>query len=581
MFRKTLVILILSIGFLAFMQEINACTNILITKGASTDGSTFVSYAADSHDLYGELYYWPGRVYAPGTMLDVYEWDTGKYLGQIPQISQTYTVIGNMNEHQVTVGETTWGGREELSDSTAIIDYGSLIYIALQRSRNAREAINVMVRLVEEHGYASSGESFSIADPNEVWILELIGKGSNFQTDKKTKQTTNANKGAVWVAVRIPDGYVSAHANQARITKFPLEDEIKSISSKNLNKIFNADIEIIYSHDVISFAKSKGYFNGNDADFSFCDAYNPLDFGALRGCESRVWSAFRTMNPEMDKYLSYILGESKEKMPLYIRPAKKVSAADMKAMMRDVFEGTPLSLTQDPGAGPYKAPYRFRPLTWKLDGVEYTNERAIATQQTGFSFVAQMRHWLPNPIGGIFWFGVDDANMTVYVPMYMGMNSIPENVAVGNGNMLEFTWNASFWVFNWVANQAYHRFNQMIIDIRKVQQELEGKFDTNIPVIDQVALNLYKESLDAAREFLTEYSHTQSYMTHERWKKLGEFLMVKYIDGNLHKEEDGVFLRNPHGNPLHATFPGYSEDFYRNIVDKTGDKLKVKEIKQK
>ena len=561
---KTLLFVTLLFLFSWQSQNIQACTNILITKGASVDGSTFVSYAADSHDLYGELYYWPGKTYSSGAMLDVYEWDTRKYLGKIPQVAQTFTVIGNMNEHQLTIGETTFGGRSELENATGLIDYGSLIYITLQRARNAREAIKTMTELVSEYGYCSGGESFSIADPNEVWIMEMIGKG-------------NDEKGAVWVAVKIPDGYVSAHANQARITSFPLEKDSKaSISDKNIKKIFDANIEVVYSQDVISFAVKKGYFKGENKNFSFADAYAPLDFGALRGCEARVWSAFRIMNPEMDKYISFILGESTEKMPLYIKPAKKISAADVKNIMRDVFEGTPLSMTEDPGAGPYKAPYRWRPLSWKLDGETYVNERAIATQQTGFSFVAQMRSWLPNPIGGIFWFGVDDANMTVYVPMYVGMNGIPENVAVGNGNLLEFTWDSSFWVFNWVANQAYNRFSQMIVDIRKVQSELENKFDNSLSAIDQTALALYNDNPAAAREFLTEYSHSQSRLTHERWRKLGEFLMVKYLDGNIHPEENGEFKRNTHGNPEHAQFPGYSEDFYRNIVDKTGDHLKVK-----
>jgi len=510
------------------------------------------------------LYYFPAKTYPPGTMLDIYEWDTGKYLGKIPQVTQTYKVIGNMNEHQLTIGETTYGGRDELVDTTGIIDYGSLIYIALQRSKNAREAIKVMTDLVAEYGYCSSGESFSIVDPNEVWIMEMIGKGTDLKTDKKTNKQYNANKGAVWVAVKIPDGYVSAHANQARIHKFPLNDKEN----------------VLYSADVISFAKSKGYFTGNDADFSFCDAYAPLDFGALRACEARVWSAFRIMNPEMEKYLPFILGESSEKMPLYILPTKKISAADVKEIMRDVFQGTPLCMVQDddPGAGPFRKPYRFRPMYFEVDGIKYFNERAIATQQTGFSFVAQMRGWLPNPIGGVFWFGVDDANMSVYVPIYIGINEIPHNFAVGNGNLLEFTWNSSFWVFNWVANQAYHRYNQMIVDIRKTQKELENKFDLYLPLIDQAALTLYKENPSLAKDFLTEYSHTQSRITHERWKKLGEFLFVKYLDGNLHEEVNGVFLRNPYGNPYRAKFPGYNEEYYRQIGEKTGDRLKVKEI---
>lgn len=563
--KWTLVVALLLPALTGQLNESMACTNILVTKGASTDGSTFISYAADSHDLYGELYYWPGQEWAAGSMLNVKEWDTGKYLGQIAQVARTYTVIGNMNEHQVTIGETTFGGRPELVDTTGIIDYGSLIYITLQRARNAREAIRIMTSLVDEYGYYSSGESFSIADAEEVWIMEMIGKGPG-------------NTGAVWVAVKIPDGYVSAHANQARITTFPLEDEKISISSKNMGKLFNAGIEVVYSQDVISFAREKGYFDGKNKDFSFADAYAPLDFGAVRFCEARVWSAFRLMNPEMDKYKSFILGESTERMPLFMKPAKPVSVNDVMNIMRDYFEDTPLTMTQDPGAGPYGVPYRWRPLTWEVDGETYFNERAIATQQTGFSFVAQMRSWLPNPIGGIFWFGVDDANMTVYVPMYIGMNSIPENFAVGNGNLLEFSWNSAFWVFNWVANQAYHRYSFMIEDIRKKQQQLESQFAAFGPAVDQTARTMYDKDPALARQFLTEYSHNQARTTFETWKKLGEFLMVKYLDGNLHEENDGQFLRNEHGNPAHAKFPGYSEEYYKKVAEGTGDHLKVKEL---
>jgi dipeptidase len=538
--------------FFGGLQNSNACTNVLVTKGASTDGSTFITYAADSHDLYGELYYWPGKTYPEGTMLNIKEWDTGKHLGQIPQVERTHTVIGNMNEHQLTIAETTFGGRSELRDSTGIMDYGSLIYIALQRAKTAREAIKVMTQLVQDYGYYSAGESFSIADPNEVWIMEMIGKGPN-------------NKGAVWVAVKVPDGYVSAHANQARITTFDLNDKEN----------------VLYSNDVISFARESGFFDGKNKDFSFADTYAPMDFGAIRFCEARVWSAFRLMNPEMEKYVSFIQGQSDERMPLFIKPDKKVSVRDVQNIMRDYYEGTPLSMTQDPGAGPYGKPYRFRPLTWEVDGVEYFNERAIATQQTAFSFVAQMRNWMPNPIGGILWFGVDDANMTVYLPMYMGMNDIPENFAQGNGHMLEFSWNSAFWVFNWVANQAYYRYSYMIEDIRKVQTELEDRYEAYTPAIDQAALTLYEENPEMAKAFLTDYVHNQSRIAVERWKKLGEFLMVKYLDGNLHEEKDGIFLRNEHGNPKPAQFPGYNESYYKRIVDETGDKLKMIEIPKK
>ncbi len=545
-------IIILLPGIANNLNQALACTNILVTKGASTDGSTIVSYSADSHDLYGELYYWPGKTHPAGSMIDVHEWDTGKFLGKIPQVARTYNVIGNMNEHQLTIGETTFGGRPELIDTTGLIDYGSLIYITLQRARNAREAIQIMTSLVDEFGYYSSGESFSIADPNEVWIMEMIGKGVG-------------NRGAVWVAVKIPDGYVSAHANQARITQFNLNDKDN----------------VLYSNDIISFAREKGYFTGKNKDFSFADAYAPLDFGAVRFCEARVWSAFRIMNPQMDKYKTFILGESDERMPLYIKPAKQLSARDVMNIMRDYYEGTPLTMTKDPGAGAFGVPYRFRPLTWKVDNVSYFNERAIATQQTGFSFVAQMRGWLPNAIGGILWFGVDDANMSVYVPMYMGMNDIPENFAVGNGNLLEFTWNSAFWVFNWVANQAYHRYNLMIEDIRKQQKALEDKFETLTPVVDQAAKTLFQKDPAMAKDFLTDFSHSQASLTYNTWKKLGEFLMVKYLDGNLHEEKDGKFLRNEHGNPKHAKFPGYSDSFYKKIVDGTGDHLKVKESPKK
>lgn len=544
--KRAFAILLLTVGVTGGFNTSEACTNVLVTKGASVDGSTIISYSADSHDLYGELYYWPGREWPEGEMLNVYEWDTGKYLGQIPQARKTYTVIGNMNEHQLTIAETTFGGRSELVDTTGIIDYGSLIYITLQRARTAREAISIMADLTEQYGYYSSGESFSIADPNEVWILEMIGKGSE-------------NKGTVWVAVRIPDGYVSAHANQARITTFNRKDKEN----------------VMYSKDVIKFASEKGYFDGKDDEFSFADAYAPLDFEAVRFCEARVWSAFRNVNSEMDKYVDFALGKSDERLPLFIKPEKKVSVRDVQNIMRDTYEGTPLSMSQDPGAGPYSAPYRWRPLTWEVDGETYFNERAIATQQTGFTFVAQMRSWLPNPVGGILWFGVDDANMTVFVPMYMGMTSIPENYAQGEADLLTFSWNSAFWVFNWVANQAYNRYSHMITDIRKVQTELEDKFELYGPIIDEAAAKLYKANPEYAKAFLTDYSHEQSRQTVEKWKKLGEFLMVKYLDGNLHPEKNGAFLRNEHGNPAHAEFPGYSQDYYKRIVEETKDRLKV------
>jgi dipeptidase len=543
-------IIALITGFSMNTSGIYACTNILVSKNASVDGSTMITYAADSHVLYGELYFWPAQDHPQDAMLDIYEWDTGKYLGEIKQVSHTYKVIGNMNENQVSIAETTFGGRSELRDTTGIMDYGSLIYVALQRAKTARDAINIMTSLVEEYGYYSSGESFSIADPNEVWIMEMIGKGPK-------------NKGAVWVARKVPEGYMTAHANQARITTFPLNDEENCL----------------YSHDVISFAREKGYFGGKNKDFSFADAYAPIDYGAIRFCEARVWSAFRHVNEkEADQYTDFILGESEERLPLFFKPAKKVSARDIMNIMRDHFEGTPLDMTKDAGAGPFKVPYRWRPLTWEVDSMEYLNERAIATQQTGFSFVAQMRNWLPNPVGGILWFGVDDANASVYVPMYAGIESAPREYAEGNGNMLEFTWDAAFWVFNWVSNMSYSRYSYMIEDIRKVQTELEDKFEKMQPAIDNTASLMYEQEPSLAEEYLTEYTHNQARITVEKWQKLGQFLMVKYLDGNIHPEKDGKFLRNDYGHPYPPKFPGYDEKYYRNVVKDAGEKLKMKEL---
>lgn len=531
-------------------NKVNACTNVLVTKNASADGSTMISYAADSHVLFGELYYWPAQDHPDDAMLDIYEWDTGKYLGQIKQVPHTYRVVGNMNENQVSIAETTFGGRKELRDTTGIMDYGSLMYVALQRAKTARDAINIMTSLVEEYGYYSSGESFSIADPDEVWIMEMISKGPK-------------NKGAVWVARKVPDGYISAHANQARITTFPLKDEENCL----------------YSKDVISFATKMGYFDGKNKDFSFADIYAPLDYGAIRFCEARVWSAFRQVNEaEADKYEDFIMGESEERMPLFFKPEKKVTARDVMNIMRDHFEGTALDMTTDAGAGAFKVPYRWRPLTWEVDGEEYLNERAIATQQTGFSFVAQMRGWLNNPIGGILWFGVDDADASVYVPMYAGIQSAPHEYAVGNGNMLEFSWDAAFWVFNWVSNMSYSRYSYMIEDIRKVQNELEDKFEQMQPAIDNTASTLYEQDPELAEQFLTEYSHKQSRITVEKWQKLGQFLMVKYLDGNIHPEKDGKFLKNEYGNPHSPQYPGYDEEYYRNVVKDAGEKLKMKEV---
>ena len=522
------------------------CTNLLVGKKASTDGSTLISYAADSYGLFGELYHWPAKKYSAGEMLKVYEWDTGKYLGEIAQVSQTYNVIGNMNEHQLAIAETTFGGRSELADSTGIMDYGSLIYITLQRATNAREAIKVMTDLVNEYGYYSGGESFSIADPNEVWVMEMIGKGVG-------------NKGAVWVAARIPDDCVSAHANQARIQQFPLNDPEN----------------YLYAPDVISFAVEKGYYSGDDANFSFAKAYAPLDFGAMRFCEARVWSFFNNVNKDMAEFVTYAQGKTTDPMPLYIKPDRKLSAQDIQNLMRDHYEGTELDWRFDVGAGPFNSPYRWSPLTYEIDSVEYCNERPIATQQTAFSFVAQLRSWLPDEIGGILWFGIDDAAQTIYFPFYSGHNVVPHEMAQGNGDLLNFSWTSAFWIHNWVSNMVYTRYSDMSEDMKKVQSKLESSFASQQPQIEEKANELYMQSKDGSVQFLTEYTNNLVKEGMDEWRKLGEYLMVKYIDGVVKPEENGEFKRNPHGQPASPIRTGYSNEYYKKIIEQTGDRYKV------
>ena len=529
--------------------EALACTGLLVGKKASTDGSVMISYAADSHGLYGEMYHWPAATWPKGATLDVVEWDTGKPLGTIAQVERTYNVVGNMNEHQLAITESTFGGRRELRDTAGIMDYGSLIYITLQRAKTAREAIKVMTDLVAEYGYYSGGETFSIADKQEAWVMEMVGKGPG-------------RKGAIWVAIRIPDDCISAHANQSRIQQIPFDDKENCL----------------YAPDVVSFAREKGYFKGKDADFSFQQAYCPYDFGALRGCEARVWSFFRQYDPSMDQYTDFIKGDpTKQPMPLYIKPNRKLSVQDVQQGMRNHYEETDLDMTKDAGAGPYKVPYRWRPMTFKVDGVEYTNERAIATQQTGFVIVPQMREWLPDEIGGILWFGVDDADMAVFNPVYASSVRVPECYRVGNGDLLNFSWTSAFWMHNWVANMAYHKYSFMIQDIRKVQQELENHYQEVIPAIDKAAQELYAKDPKEAVEFLTWFSTSTADNATARWKKLGEYLVVKYIDGNVKKEENGQFKRNAYGLPAYPDFPGYDEDYYRSIVKSAGERLKVKE----
>jgi dipeptidase len=516
-------------------QPVLACTSLLVTRGASKDGSVLITYLADSHTLYGELKLIPAGRHRPGEMVDIYDGDTGKFLGRIPQAPETYSVVGLMNEHQVAIGETTFGGREGLEYKNGGIDYSSLMTLALQRARTAREAIGVMAELVETHGYASTGESFSIGDKTEAWILEMMPRGEG-------------RKGAVWVAVRVPDGYISAHANQARIRQFPLND---------------SDI-CLYSPDVISFAREKGWFSGADQDFDFADAYAPMDFGARRFCEGRVWSVFRRAAPSLNLPLDWVKGTPGAKpLPLWVKPDEPVSVEKAMDLMRDHFEGTDLDMTTDAGAGPFALPYRWRPLTWKVDETEYFNERAISTQQTAFSFVAQMRSSLPDPIGGVLWFGVDDTYSTVYVPMYCGIKDVPKSFRAGTGSFDRFSWDAAFWVFNFVSNYAYSRYSDMIVDIRKLQGEMESAFLAEQGGIDKAAATLFAQSSELARDYLTAYSAKRGEETTARWKELGESLIWKYLDGNV-KDEYGV--------PKH---PGYPESWRRRTASDTGDRLKV------
>lgn len=530
----TVVCLLALVTAVPFPQTL-ACTNFLISKGASADGSTMITYAADAHVLYGELYFTPAGRHQPGARLDVYEWDSGKFLGTIDQVPETYSVVGNMNEHQVAIGETTWGGRAELRDPEALVDYGSLMYIALQRAKTARDAIQVMTDMVAEYGYYSSGESFSISDPEEVWLLEMISKGPG-------------NKGAVWVARKVPDGFIAGHANAARIRQFPRDDPENTL----------------FAPDVVSFAREQGYFEGRDEDFSFADAYEPPSYGARRFCDARVWCMYQRAAPSREIPVDWVNGsEDAEPIPLWIKPDRKLTVADVIGFMRDHFEGTPLDMTQDVGSGPYQLPYRWRPLTWKVGEEEFFNERATSTQQTGFSFVTQSRSWLPDPIGGVQWWGVDDTYSTVYFPIYAGITKVPENFAVGNGSFHEVTWESAFWVFNYVSNFAYLRYADMIKDVQVVQAELESRFMADQKEIDSAARALYERSPRLARDYLTEYSATAGREVVDRWRELGKFLLYKYLDGNV-KDERGK-----------VTHPGYPESWYERVAEATGDHLQA------
>ena len=574
-------IIMLTAAILGF-AEINtdACTNVLITKGASVDGSNMISYAADSHLLFGELYFAPAGVWNTGEMRRIEDWDTGKYLGDIPQVSRTYQRVGNMNEYQLIIAETTYGGREELHDPNGIMDYGSLIYVALERTKTAREAIKVIVELANTYGYYSSGESFSLADKEEVWVMELIGKGPD-------------NKGIVWVARRVPDGYICSHANQARISTFPLNDPENCM----------------YAPDVITFAREKGYFNGEDKDFSFCDAYAPLDFSGMRACEARAWSAFNILcdgkftfidenGNEVTKdsydYVEYAMGyDATKRFPLFVKPARKLSVKDAADVMRDHYEGTPMDMTTDIGAGGNALPYRWRPLNFQHDGKTYFNERAIATQQTGFWFVGQVRSFLPDEIGAVNWFGCDDAATSYLTPIYVSTYDVPESFRVGNGDLLTYSPTSAFWMTNRVANTCYRAYNIMFPTIDAEIDAWENSMIEAVAKADQEALAIYKEAAGkpkknlrrndkarkvadqygAVRQYLTDFSLSNAQKIFDKWVALEQFLIVKFLDGNIKSQnEDGSFVTNQHTTtiPSKLRYAGYTDKWKEAVAKDHG-----------
>ena len=558
--------LLLAFSLLAESRT-DACTNVIITPGASADGSSMVSYAADSHTLYGELYFTPAGRFRPGAMLDIREWDTQRPLGSIAQAASTYQTVGNMNEHQLIIAETTWGGREGLSDPAGIMDYGSLIYVTLQRAKTAREAIETIVELANTYGYPSSGETFSIADTEEAWIMDLVGKGAD-------------DKGIVWVARRIPDGYICAHANQARITTFPLDDPENCL----------------YAPDVISFAREKGWFDGEDAEFSFRDAYNPLNFGGARGCEARAWSAFnilcdgtftyeengREVSRPADDWLEFAMGYDLDgEMPLFVKPSRKITMKDVADVMRDHFEGTPMDMTQDIGAGGNGLPYRWRPMDFEWEGSVYTNERAIATQQTGFWFVAQSRGSLPDEVGALLWFGCDDAATSYLTPIYVSTSEVPECLRVGNGDMLHHSPTSQFWMCNRVANACYRMYDQMAPVARKAADDFElRQMNEAVPQTDAKAAALIAEGkVKKAKKLLTEYTVETAQQQFLAWTALEELLLVKFIDGNVKAQaEDGSFLHSEYseGIPEGLAQPGYTDIWKEAVVKDNGEILKVR-----
>lgn len=586
-----------------------ACTNLLVGRKASTTGCTMISYNADSHQLYGDLHFVAAANHQPGEMRQVVDWDSQRPLGQIPQPAQTYRVVGNQNEWQVTIAESTWGGDLSLMDTTAIVDYGSLIYITLERAKTAREAIDIMTQLVTEYGYASEGETFSIGDPNEIWVMDLIGKGTPGAEVCEGK--TIGQKGAVWVARLIPEDCVSGHANQARIHTFPqVGRKLKKVPSvinyagsglkpKSYQRYEVGD-SCYFSADLISFARLAGKYDAkaSDADFDFAKAYGEQDYTAFRGCDGRVWAWYNRVAKGMEKYFPFVdmqgkptatgyvneQGEEVPVLPLYVKADRLLSHLDVQAAMADHFEGTPWDMTQDVGAGPFKCPYRWRPMTWTIeaDAVEgaprYMHERAIGTQQTGFTFVAEMRGWLPREVGAKTWFGVDDAASALYVPIYNNILEAPMCLRQGNGDLLEHTWQSLFWTTTWVAQQRYARWSDISVDVEAVRDSLFSRWDKQEALIDAEAKNLVEAGkADEATRLLNKYCSDEANAASDRYYKLGIYLLVKYNDGNVKREKDGKFERTEWGVPASPRQPRYSEDFYRAIVNQRGDALKLKD----
>lgn len=540
---------LLTVAMLAVVSYASACTNFIVGKKASADGSVMCTYNADDYGMFIGLCHFPAGKHAKGEMRKIVDWDTHKYLGEIPEASETYNVIGNINEYQVTIGETTYGGRKEMVDPSGLIDYGSLIYLALQRSKTAREAIKVMTTLAETYGYYSSGETFTICDPNEAWIMEMMGKGPN-------------SKSVVWVALRVPDNAICGHANQSRIGKFDMKDKAN----------------VMYSKDVVSFARKKGWYKGKDADFSWKMAYAKPDFSGRRICDARVWSFFNRFVKGMDRYLPWALGrdENAEDMPLWIVPDHKLSVQDLETAMRDHYEGTPMALdSADIGGGIWQMPYRPTPLFYEVDGKKCFNERPTSTQQTAFSYVSQMRGWLPREIGGVLWFGNDDGNMVAYTPVYCGNTVQPKCYNTPGADAVTFSMDNAFWVCNWVSNMVYPRYSLMFPSLKAVRDSLEQSYFAAQKSVEDKAVALYKDNPHAAIKYLNDYSNAKAAQMLSRWQRLAYYLIVKYNDMAVKPEVNGQFKRTPEGTGARVERPGFPQPFRKKLYQQAGKRIEL------